>query len=156
LNDPDFNWLQFGPGVSNVRQLGFYGLVLVGIGVGLLASGYAPRRDWLHSALLLIGYYMVDWSGGRAAFVAAIAATFIVIALAPTVTRRRTVAFALAAFILALPLSLAVVPHQSWGIWSTFMRAMPDGNGSSYSSDRMEIWVQPFEEYWITPSSAMA
>lgn len=143
-DDPGFNWNQFGPGVSNVRQLGFYGLGLVGIGVGLLASVNSSHQRWLHCALLLTGYYMVDWSGGRAAFGAAIGASAVVIALAPREARRRTASIALGAFILAMPLSLLFVPNGGWGIQSILTRSAAS-DLPTYLSGRLELWTQTAE-----------
>jgi O-antigen ligase len=135
----DFPWIGFGVGVSNVRQIGFYGIALMGIALGMLRSGSPQARRWWWAALVL-GYYLVVWSGGRAAFGAALATSAVALLLVER-TRRGTAAGMLGALLLALLMGLVVVPDPAWGTMAIIGRSVDTGT-EDYSSGRWDMWAQ--------------
>lgn len=142
LGDPDFLWVKFGAGVSNVRQIGFYGVALVGVSVGLLATETGTKGRWVQWAMLLAGYYLVNASGGRAAFGAALASSVLVILLARKRARASAAVRALAAFVAAGFVSLLFAPGPGWGILVILGRLGPSPEVDMYLSGRLEMWTQ--------------
>jgi O-antigen ligase len=145
---PHSPWGYFGAGVSHVRQIGFYGLVLAGLAAGLLGAGsrVLPRSALV--ALLLAGWFLVEWSGGRAAFGAAICATGVLVAL--SVGRRRQVLkLSVACSLIAMPLSYVAAPAPQWGPVSIFTRvALNTGN---FSSGRAVVWAETWRRIGDAP-----
>lgn len=142
--DPDFEWIAFGAGVSNVRHLGYYGLALTGLAAGVLAVRETPRiLDWPVLGLL-IGFFLIDWSGGRAAFCASIVIIIFVCLFADRKKRVKFLLFALPLFVLAIPFSTLAAPDDLFGAGRIFARLFGYGetiSANSYSSNRIDIWV---------------
>jgi O-antigen ligase len=141
-NEPVFRWHNFGPGVANVRQLGFYGLALSGLAIGMLAGRPRPHVCWPQILMLLGGYYMINWSGGRGAFAAGLTASVVVVAMTQPGRRWDIARVAIACFLAAMPLSMILVPHPLWGIESILGRVVPTADLERYSSGRVEMWMQ--------------
>ena len=141
---PEFNWAYFGAGVSNLRQIGYYGLTLTGLAAGMIAATRARPTTY---ALLFAGWFLVEWCGGRASFGAAVAGTALLVLLARG--RRWRIALAsLACLLAAIPLSIAAAPSPLWGASASLTRAAaPDGQkmGENYTSGRAEIWAGTWE-----------
>lgn len=139
-NNPDFNWVNFGPGVSHVRQLGFYGLCLSGIAAGLLAGARDITTRLACASLLVLGTWLILLSGGRAAFGAMIIAFALVISQAGKRRHARLALTILACFALAVPLSYSFVPDARWGFDRIIDKSIGDVSKHEFTSGRLEIW----------------
>jgi O-antigen ligase len=147
-NEPRFPWMGFGAGVTNVRQIGFYGLVLVGLTCGLIGSGSRITQPRNLAALLLAGWFLVEWSGGRAALGAAICATAVVAAFAKG-EWRRIAGLSLACALIAAPLSSAAAPASSWGAMTASDRVF--SQPGNFSSGRADIWIEIWQKIKQAP-----
>jgi len=150
-DNPDFYWRNFGPGVSNVRQLGFYGLTLAGISAGMLAntSNLARRVCWL--TLLTLGLWLSYLSGSRAAFGAAAIALSLLIFLTPREQRFGYSLKILACAALAAPLSYILVPDPLWGLSRIFGDIVGTSPGTDFSTGRYEMWVETTQSIGQNP-----
>lgn len=140
---PGFNWFYFGLGVSHVRQIGFYGLTLTGIAAGLIANRSGVARPILLVGLLTGGWCLVGWSGGRAAFGAAIASSTLLLLLAGT-DRRRAFRLFVACGIGGLLLSQATAPAPGWGAGTILKRTVP-GDKQDFSTGRTIVWRETWQ-----------
>lgn len=148
-SDADFPWSYFSAGVTNVRQIGFYGLPLVGIALGLtaLAGHKADRR--CAAALLFAGMFLVIWSGGRAAALGAVCAIGVAILLSPG-QRARLVAVTGACILLAALLAHGLAPAPQYGP-ASLLRFLSQDHGTGtgldqYSSGRLQFWQWTWED----------
>lgn len=141
LRPDEGNFRNFGFAVSNVRQIGFFGVALVGI-----ASAFViERRTQLHSAvwfaLLCAGWFLALWSGGRGAFLAAFVAVAAVMIFVRRPDRIRLAVFSLAAFFLAAPASHVLALSDLWGIGSIISVA-DYSSVRSASTGRFAMWEE--------------
>lgn len=147
-DDMNFDWAAFGGGVSNVRQLGFYGLGLAGLAAGALAARSNPKiSDW-PVPFLLIGFFLCDWSGGRATFCASIAILICVCLFANRTNRVGFLRLALPLFFLAIPLSVLAAPDDLFGAQTILSRLFGYGvpaDANGYSSNRVDIWIETWQ-----------
>lgn len=149
LNNPAFDWLGVGIGITNIRQLGFYGITLVGVALGL----GAPTRGWhwaLAAAGTAFGFWLTILSGSRVAFVAAIIAATIICVLSE---RRRCMSVAvlvILALATAIPSSYLLIPHESWGFDRIIDRTF-SGDANDYASGRLVIWKETWAAILDSP-----
>ena len=141
LNNPDFDWRGVGIGVTNIRQLGFYGITLVGIALGLGAAsrGWRRRLAALSSAF---GFWLTIVSGSRVAFVAAIVAGIVVGVLSERKQRAPLAVLITLALATAIPASYLLVPHESWGFDRIIDRSFSGDSVDEYASGRLAIWKE--------------
>lgn len=136
---PDFTWALIGAGASNVRQLGFYGLPLLGLAAGLAATApqASARAGWCVAAML--GFFLVFWSGGRANAGAAAVSVAVVLWLCGQAQRTWLALGLLAAAVAGAALSEVLKPSDLFGFLSIVERT--SDFGGDYSSRRMDIWL---------------
>ncbi len=140
IDKPDFNWKQFSAGVSNVRQIGYYGLATAGIAIGLLANAQKRSETVFAHLLLILGAWCIFWSGGRAAFLGLLA-TALIVALYKRYSELPRYALNLFANLFsAALLSIIFVPGPLWGLQSIIGRLITNDHGSEYTSGRLTIW----------------
>jgi O-antigen ligase len=150
----DFNWRHFGAGVSHIRQVGHYGLVLTGITGGFLIFADLEKQRKTLILLLLLGFVVTHFSGSRAAFGAAVLGC----AVLAFAIRSRFWRFALVSgslFVLAIPISMLVAPHADYGAGTIIRRTlglgMESGSVTEYTSGRWEIWSETFRRFLDRP-----
>lgn len=139
LGNPGFNWIGVGVGITNIRQLGFYGVALVAIAFGLSAT----MRSWpalCGAAGGAFGFWLAIVSGSRVAFAAALASVLVVGVLTPANARFRLAGLAAAALAVAIPASYLLVPHEAWGFDRIISRGLSGDSIDQYSSGRTAIW----------------
>lgn len=144
---PDYQWIFFGIGVSNIRQVCFYGFPLIAIAAARLGANSSTRAQGRHFLLLATGIFAVVWSGGRANVLAAVGALLVAFAMSKGTGRMRLVLGAIGATVIALPLSLVLSPHPAFGA-SSLLRFFPE-NGqdiNGYSSSRWDFWTLTVRE----------
>ena len=146
---PGFDWTYFGLGVSHVRQIGFYGLTLIGIAAGLVANRSGVARPILLVALLFAGWFLVGWSGGRAAFGAAVASSALLLFLAGA-DRRRAFRLFMACALGGLLLSQATAPAPGWGAGTILKRSVP-ADKHDFSSGRTIVWQETWQRIQDRP-----
>lgn len=145
---PNYPWTFFGIGVSNVRQLCFYGLPLIAIAAGKLSADEAAQSISRQVTFLTIGMFAVFWSGGRANVLAAGGALALAIFLSKGAGRIRLAKFSGGATLVAAPLSIFLAPNPVFGA-SNLVRFLPASGSESlnhYSSSRWEIWQLTLSE----------
>lgn len=146
--NPDFDWRAFGIGVSNNRQIAFYGWVGVGAGAGFLAclSNKPARLSGL--ILFFTVLVLVCVSGGRAAFGAALVA----IILAGIASRSRVrISYwlsALACLVASAALAYIVTPNtERFGSLIVFQRTTNTGQDlAEYSAHRTVFWAETVKQ----------
>ncbi len=137
-----FPWYYFGVGVSNVRQIGFYGLPVFGAALGLIAGGGPDGRRIMPVILLIAGIFLVCWSGGRAALAAAIVALLASLAIAEPRARWRVIAMVVVAVAVVFPVVQALSFDPLWG-FDSLRRVVPEAGVrgmDEYSSSRLQLW----------------
>ena len=116
-HDPDFPWVNYGAGGSNVRHLSYYAIIPGGIGAGLIATATNLRDELLSWVIASFGIFLAVWSGGRMGVAAIAAAMLIAFFLAERHNRLRCGVLMLAAVAGGAALSLIwVPPHPAWGL----------------------------------------
>lgn len=144
-----FDWLTVGIGVSNVRQLAFYGLTSAAVGAGLIASeepNGTQERPLLSFLLVSIGSGMCFWSGGRAGVGGLGVAIVVAVALAPTELRFRAVLRLLAASGTGLLISNVWIPDARYGVSRIFEATFANSDGlNGFTSNRLLMWQQSLE-----------
>lgn len=141
-NDPGFNWTNIGAGAIQVRHLGFFGIALAGLGLGVLASG-PPRRERLFAhAMWMAGAYFVVWAGGRNPTLVMIVALALAAWVARRPLRRRLILSCLALGLSAASLTLVTAPpSDNYGLASILRRSdlsAETGNASLFA--RQYLW----------------
>ncbi len=150
LDNPDFDWLGVGIGITNIRQLGFYGVTLVGIAFGLGAS--TRGWHWLLAALgAAFGFWLVILSGSRVAFGAAIIAGIIIGALGESRQRASLAMLITLALATAIPASYLLIPHESWGFDRIIDRSFSGDGVNGYASGRLAIWKETWAAILESP-----
>lgn len=148
-----FDWISFGGGITNVRQLGFFGLGLSGLAAGLWT--FLPSRCArnMFTIYLTMGIFLVFWSGGRAAVGGL---TFQLILIFTFVNKTDRIKFAkvltFASFV-AIPLSIILAPSDSFGAMSVFSRIISEDNISAdrFTSGRVDIWLATIDAILLQP-----
>ena len=141
---PGMKWERVGVGVSSVRTLGTYGVVLAGIGLGasIAEDARAARYPLIWTTA---GLTLVFLSGGRAPFAGVLAALVVTFIIAGAYRRLLLARVAIASSIAAIP-GLLIVPHPFWGLQTILSRGLDiDNLGDGYSARRWEIWIATLE-----------
>lgn len=141
---PDFRWQQFGLAVGSVRELGFFGMILFGIGLGAIIRS-PPSAKSIGLLWCTVGLLLVFLGGGRAAFGAAVLAFLTVLALVPDhrsgIGKICCLAFALA----ALP-GFVIAPHETWGLKSILLKSAALSElDAGYDSARWPLWIATYD-----------
>lgn len=150
LDNPAFDWLGVGVGITNIRQLGFYGITLVGIALGL----GAPTRGWhwvLAAAGTALGFWLTILSGSRVAFVAAIIASVVIGVLSDREHRTSLAMLVTLALAAAIPASYLLIPHESWGFDRIIDRSFSGDSAGDYTSGRLAIWKETWAAILESP-----
>lgn len=142
---PGFPWSTFGAGVTNIRHLGYYAVLLTGLSAGLLATEEAERKRPGIVVLLFLGILLSLWSGGRGAFGAIVCVLMLVIIMAPAGRRQGLLATFALCFVVALPASALFVPGTGWGPRWIFLRPPPTGGLDPLYNGRDELWQQTLQ-----------
>lgn len=116
-DDPGFDWLRVGFGVSHVRHLSYLGMLAAGAGCGFAASRL-QRRTWILALTgIALGSALCFWSGSRAGAGAALFSGLVAISLGESGQRIRAAARIAAGFLAGAALSLVwIPPHPMWGL----------------------------------------
>lgn len=147
-------WKEFGAGVSNVRHLGYYGLPLLGFSAGLIASSTEFRANWLVCFGVFLGFFLCDWSGGRAAFGASIVGISLLTYFVQRVGRYSFLKLMGLLFLIAIPASIILAPHPLYGadrILSTSFLFGPGMDANEYTTSRLLIWEETFAKILERP-----
>lgn len=150
LDNPVFDRIGVGIGITNIRQLGFYGITLVGLSLGL----GTPVRGWhwLLAALgTAFGFWLAILSGSRAAFVAAIIAGVVIGVLSERRQRASLTILVILALATAIPASYLLIPHESWGFDRIIDRSFSSGSPDDYASGRWAIWKETWAAILESP-----
>lgn len=149
----DFPWVFFGAGVTNVRQIGFFGIPLVGIALGLMALARNQHDRRTYVALLLAGLFLVIWCGGRASVLGAGAAVAVAVWFAKGRRKRLVAATALCTGV-AAPLAHLLSRSAEYGPVS-LLRFLSHENSApgidGYSSSRIQFWEWTWEDIASQP-----
>lgn len=138
-----FNWDHFGPGVSNVRQLGYYGLAAAGLAAGLLAVARNRSERLASTVVLTLGIWCVLSSGGRAAAGALIALCSLTCVMSDGRNRTSFLVRSGLGFVVAAVASLAFAPNHNWGVASILGRLNPHQSiGTGFTSGRSAFWKE--------------
>ncbi|AKM07524.1 O-antigen ligase family protein [Pelagerythrobacter marensis] len=139
LRNPAFNWIGVGIGITNIRQLGFFGLALSCISLGL-SQGLDGKLRAIAGIGAAAGFWLTILSGSRVAFAAAILVAIALCTLVDRQYRLRFAGLALAALAVAMPASYLLVPHEAWGLDRILSRGLIGDDINQYSSGRLAIW----------------
>ena len=150
LNDPTFNWVGVGVGITNIRQLGFYGIALVGIMAGLAGSACGWRKA-LAAIAIAFGFWLTILSGSRVAFTAAILAGVVIGILSAKERRASIATLIILALAAAIPASYLLVPHESWGFDRIIERSLSGDSVEQYASGRLAIWQETWPAILQSP-----
>ncbi len=152
VGQADFAWGAFGAGVTNVRQLGFYGVVLTALAAG--SMGASSRTTKTISCFLFMGLFLSAWSGGRAAL-GSVAVIIITIAMFSAVKNRVRVFLTASVLLLAaLPISIILAPHELYGAGHLLGRLFvihTDLGANDWSSNRFAIWHDTWNGFTAQP-----
>ncbi|HKT86493.1 MAG TPA: O-antigen ligase family protein [Novosphingobium sp.] len=141
-----FTWNAVATGVTNIRQIGFYGVALAGCAIGLLATEGSKPLRWLYGLALVAGMYLCFWSGGRGASLPVLIVLVLVGCFTSGAARKRVALWSLTAIAVAAPMSEGLKPWNEFGIVRILNRATAtEVEGTDYSSGRIEIWISTLE-----------
>ncbi|HEY8603456.1 O-antigen ligase family protein [Tsuneonella suprasediminis] len=145
-HDPDYDWITIGAGVSNVRQLAFYGLTAacggLAFAIHLPDTRARAATSAIFAAVAIIGIAMVFWCGSRAGTIGLLLSIVLTVLVTSSGRRVRSIAIASGAVAGGALLSMIwVPPHPHWGIMRIFGRMVDIDQGlEHYSSSRWTIW----------------
>ncbi|MXO67564.1 hypothetical protein GRI72_01800 [Altererythrobacter marinus] len=139
FGNPGFNWVGVGIGITNIRQLGFYGVPLAAIALAL-SCGARGRGAALATVGGAFGFWLTIVSGSRVALAAGLLAMAVIAVLLPKGQRRGLAVRVLAALAVAVPASYLLVPHEAWGLDRILSRGLSGDGIDHYTSGRMAIW----------------
>lgn len=145
-HDPDYDWITIGAGVSNVRQLAFYGLAAacggLAFAIHLPDTPARARVSAIFAAVAIIGIAMVFWRGSRAGTIGLLLSIVLLVLVTSSGRRVRSMAIVSGAVAGGALLSMIwVPPHPQWGIMQIFGRMVDIDQGlEHYSSSRWTIW----------------
>ncbi|MGI9376231.1 MAG: O-antigen ligase family protein [Tsuneonella suprasediminis] len=145
-HDPDYDWITIGAGVSNVRQLAFYGLTAacggLAFAIHLPDTRARATTSAIFAAVAIIGIAMVFWCGSRAGTIGLLLSIVLLVLVTSSGRRLRSMAIASGAVAGGALLSMIwVPPHPQWGIMRIFGRMADIDQGlEHYSSSRWTIW----------------
>lgn len=137
----DYDWMWFGLGVINVRQLGFYSAAgfAIAIGLAILAATRRERWIWVGAAAAMIA--LSFWSGTRSSALSSIAALGVAALMYSEVRTWRALSLSLFSFIVGALLSVIyVAPEAKMGLKRLFS-SVSAGTGDAIASGRIEIWI---------------
>lgn len=147
-----FNWVNLGIGVSNVRQLAFYGLTCAAVGAGLVSRFGTPMQSWAspgNFVLVVVGAGMCIWSGGRAAAGGLILIILFAVSIAPSGRRSRAATILIIALLAGTAISMIWLPNEHYGLPRILNSVQPNQNSvDEFSSGRMAIWIQTIQ-FWL-------
>lgn len=147
---PDFPFDFFSAGVTNLRQIGFFGIPAVGIALGMLAVAKSHAERNLQVFVLFAGLFLVIWCGGRASVLGAVAAFSVAVVFATG--RRRMLAVATACCTaIAIPAAHLLSPSPIFGPVSLLRLVQPSGSADGYSSSRLSFWEWALEDIVARP-----
>lgn len=141
LVDGVFPWTYFGVAVTNVRQIGFFGIPLAGLSFAMLAYTEDKPKKALWRVLLTIGLLLVCSSGGRASLLGVVVAMGGVLVLAPRKRSLKLALTGLGTFAVGALLSIMLAPDPAFGASSLLRIFEGDGGVDSYSSSRVQFWI---------------
>ncbi len=145
-DNQSFSWAQLSPGVSNIRQLGFYGLTASGIGAGLLAMSQSRKEATFAFIVATLGVWCVFTSGGRAAAGGLLALLCVTVLFSRHRNGLMLFGQLSLSLILAMLASLIFVPDPRWGIVAILSRIDPTYTSQSeFSSGRVDMWIETFQ-----------
>ncbi len=150
-NNQSFSWTRLSAGVSNVRQLGFYGLTAAGIGAGLLAMSRSHRETVVAFIVATLGMWCVFTSGGRAAAGGLLAALIVAVVFLKNRSQLALSAKLALSMSVAAFASLIFVPDPRWGIGAVLAKFDPsnqnpnDPERADFSSGRIDMWIETFQ-----------
>lgn len=148
-----FNWTRFGVGVSNIRQVGFYGITLVGLSIGLLANKAASRPEKLLAfAALFAGFCLLLGNGGRSGFGGGLVAVVAVLIFAAPGSRQRLAEITGLAILCALPIGMLHWPSPLLGLANLYSRTLVMENVENFDSSRLLFWKETFERFLDRPA----
>ncbi|MGX7953478.1 O-antigen ligase family protein [Tsuneonella sp. HG249] len=150
----DFDWLHLGIGVSNVRQLAFYGLTsaAIGAGLGTLPATLQRRKKVRNFAFVAAGSGMCIWSGGRAAVGALVLSFCFAIFMAKPTERARVARGILSALLAGIAVSLIWLPHEAYGLPRLLNAAQSAKDGfNGFASNRIVMWQETLAAFADRP-----
>lgn len=150
VGNPNFHWIGVGIGITNIRQLGFYGITLVGITLGFAVSAHGWRMAIVASGLTF-GFWLTILSGSRVAFTAALLVAFAVGISSESRSRTSLAALVAIALAVAVPTSYLLVPHEAWGFDRIIARSLSGGSLNEYTSGRLAIWQETWSAILQSP-----
>lgn len=150
-----FDWLHLGVGVSNVRQLGFYGLTCAAVGAGLMShfgGAFRSRASIMPILFVVVGAGMCIWSGGRAAVGGLVLAFALAVSVFPSGRRLEATVILTVALLTGAILSMAWMPDQNYGLPRILNFVQPNRDGlEEFSSGRMAIWTETIQFWFDKP-----
>lgn len=138
-----FGWLNFGLGVSNVRQIGFYAVVGTSASLGLAAVRKGRRGFILWTGLAALLFSLSFWSGTRSSVVASWGAVLIGALLVPRVRTMRAFGALAISTATGLVLSLVNVPPNGYFGLARILNVGGGGTGD-IASGRIPMWTGTF------------
>ncbi|MFN2101191.1 O-antigen ligase family protein [Altererythrobacter sp. MF3-039] len=141
---PNFEWMQFSAGVSNPRQLGFYGIPLLFFAAALFSKVEGKRsQSSMYWLFICAGFLLVNLSGSRAGLGASVIGCVFFIAMMRKDRVRLLVAL-VSGWLTAVVASAFLAPHPEWGFWN-IMLGTAGINSDSYSSGRVTMWLETID-----------
>lgn len=143
-NDPDFNWLRVGFGVSHVRHLSYFGVLAAGAGCGFAAYRQQGPTWNLAMTGIAIGSALCFWSGSRAGAGAVVLTGMVAVLLGESGRRIRAATGIVAGLGIGATLSLIwIPPHAMWGL-PRILGVVQRGGGSlgEVITNRDVLWYE--------------
>lgn len=143
------NYLYYvGIGVTNVRQLAFYGAIgtALGLGLSLYSSSRREQLMWLSSATISLAF--IVWTGSRGGLFALSGLAVAAMLFLPT--RRKVFALWRDLAAISLPaVALAQIwipPNENWGLASILARIQRVQEGTkAFTSSRTDLWLDAIQ-----------
>lgn len=143
-DDPDFDWLRVGFGVSHVRHLSYFGVLAAGAGFGFAAYRQQGVVWFVAMTGIAVGSALSLWSGSRAGVIATLVSAVVALALAERGQRIRAFIRMATGFLAGVLLSLIwIPPHSMWGI-PRILGVVQKGGATigEVASNRDLLWLE--------------
>jgi hypothetical protein len=149
----DFNWSMSLPGFGNVRHLGYYlGSLIVLLALLPLIKNVKNSSLLLRGTLfflLLCGWLMLFWSGGRGSALSAVCTIGVCLMIFRPHSWKKIASYNLSIFLGGFFLSLFLPePNESYGVLRFFSKITDVNNLNEFSAGRMAIW-QDALQVWL-------
>lgn len=142
IPDPlNFDWLYFGLGMVNIRQMAFYSAAGAAAALGLAAAASNRRAYLSYVAAAGILLALSFWSGTRGGIVALLVAFGAGAVLLPALRRLSALVALASGILLGVLLSLIHVPPSGYYGLVRIARSGGDGTADAVASGRIELWA---------------